>query len=241
MKYSMRHYSTSDESSVGDTGSSAMCVDLSPQSPLVLDLPLVAPSTSCTPDTSNRSPARVTASKSMPLSKKRKPRVPRVDTVKAVLKRLHDSHISLMDLLFMILSGDDFGWYRLQFLSDSRRINDLLNLLWNDKKSKPFFGGWFKDHGIDHICKLVASEMEAAKPMLKMDLKDVSPDFLEHWDLNSIMDPVISITPTWSKVVHAATEPSKKKVEVGSDPRNRSTVWLRFFLSLIRNDNKLNF
>ena len=99
--------------------------------------------------------------------------------------------ISLMDLLFMILSGDDFGWYRLQFLSDSHQINDLLNFLWNEEKTKPFFGDWFKDYGIDHICKLVR-EMEAAKPMLKMDLKDVSPEILEHWDLNAIMDPVTS-------------------------------------------------
>ena len=75
--------------------------------------------------------------------------------------------------------------------------------------------------------------MEAAKPMLKMDLKDVSPEFLEQWDLNSIMDPVVSVTPTWSKVLHAATEPSKKKVEVGSDLRNRSTVCFRLdFFSL---------
>ena len=190
-----------------------------------------------TPDNLSPSSAtRLTADKSLPSSKaprKRKPRVPRVDTVKSVLKRLHDAHISLMDLLFMILSGDDFGWYRLQFLSDSRRINDLLNLLWNNKKSRPFFGDWFKDHGIDHICNLIAREMEAAKPMLKMDLKDVSPEFLEHWDLNSIMDPVVSVTPTWSKVLQAATEPSKKKAEVGSDPRNRSTVCLcLIFLSL---------
>ena len=116
-----------------------------------------------------------------------------------------------------------------------------MNLLWNDKKSKPFFGDWFNDHGIDHICKLVATEMEAAKSMLKMDLKDITPDFLEHWDLNAIMDPVISVTPIWSKVLHAATEPSKKKVEVGSDPRNRSTVCLcLMFLSLVhllRNGN----
>ena len=217
-------------------------VDLSPQSPMVLDLPgfsSLSPSASCsaipqagicTPDNWSPSPAtRLLVDKSMPLSKapqKRKPQVARINTVKSVLKHLHDARISLMDLLFMILSGNDFGWYRLQFLSDSRRINDLLNLLWNNKKSKPFFGDWFRDHGIDHICNLVAREMEAAKPMLKMDLKDVSPDFLEHWDLNSIMDPVVSVTPTWSKILHAATEPSKKKVEVGSDPRNRSIVCL---------------
>ena len=223
----------------GAVDNCATGVDLSEslQSPMVLDLPgplFSSSSTSCpaVPEIctlDNQTSARLTVDKSSPLSKaprKRKPRVPRVDTVKAVLKRLHDSHISLMDLLFMILSGDDFGWYCLQFLSDSHRINDLLNLLWSDKKSKATFEDWFKDHGIDHICKQVAKEMEAAKPMLKMDLKDVSPGFLEHWDLNAIMDPVISVTPTWSKVLYAATEPSKKKVELGNDPRNRSTVCL---------------
>lgn len=185
-------------------------VDLSPQSPMILDLPrlsFLSPSASfsalpkiCTPDNWSplASPAtRLTADKSLPSPKaqrRRKARAPRVDTVKSVLKHLHDAHVSLMDLLFMILSGNDFGWYRLQFLLDSCRINDLLNLLWNNKKSKPFFRDWFKDHGIDHICSLVDREMEAAKPMLKMDLKDVSSDFLEHWDLNSIMDPVMSVT-----------------------------------------------
>ena len=57
-------------------------------------------------------------------------------------------------------------------------------------------------------------------------------NFLEHWHLNAIMYPVISVTPTWSKVLHAATEPSKKKVEVGSDPRNRSTVCLCLMFSI---------
>ena len=233
-------------------------IDSLPQSPMALDLPGLlsfAPSASCSavpeicnPDSDNWAPATsviADSDKSIPSSKasqKRKPRVPKVDTVKFVLKHLHDTRISLMDLLFTILSGDDFDWYRLRFLSDSRRINDLLNLLWNNKKSKPIFGDWFKDHGIDHICNLVSREMEAAKPMLKMDLKEVSPEFLEHWDLNSIMDPVVSVTPTWSKLLHAATEPSKKKVEIGSDPRNHLTVCFRFifFLYLLRNGNNFS-
>ena len=147
-------------------------IDSLPQSPMALDLPGLlsfAPSASCSavpeicnPDSDNWAPATsviADSDKSIPSSKasqKRKPRVPKVDTVKFVLKHLHDARISLMDLLFTILSGDDFDWYRLRFLSDSRRINDLLNLLWNNKKSKPIFGDWFKDHGIDHICNLVS-------------------------------------------------------------------------------------
>ena len=120
MKHSTNHYYPSDR------------VDsdlLSPPSPMVLDLPelsFLSPSTSFPPihetcSSDDLSPATrlgLTADNlklnPSPLVRKRKSRVPRVNTVKTVLKTLHDAHISLMDLLFMILSGNDFGWYRLQ-------------------------------------------------------------------------------------------------------------------------------
>ena len=84
-------------------------IDSLPQSPMVLDLlelSSFAPSASCSavpeicnPDLDNWAPATsVTADKSIPSSKasqKRKARVPKVDTVKSVLKRLHDAHICL--------------------------------------------------------------------------------------------------------------------------------------------------
>jgi hypothetical protein len=100
-----------------------------------------------------------------------------------------------------------------------------LNILWNDKKSKPFFGDWFNDNGIDHICKLVAREMEAAKPMLKMDLKDVTPDFLEHWDLNAIMDPVVSVTPTWSKIFGSRESRRKRGRAKLMEHKSQNRTW----------------
>jgi hypothetical protein len=107
-----------------------------------------------------------------------------------------------MDLLVAILSGDasEFYSYRSFFLNDKTRIHDLLDIIWNEKKSKPVFETWFKDNGIQHICKLVSKEMESVKPMLKMNIKDVTPQFIEQWDVNEIMDPVAAATPTswWS-------------------------------------------
>ncbi|KAF8804754.1 hypothetical protein BYT27DRAFT_7225339 [Phlegmacium glaucopus] len=62
-------------------------------------------------------------------------------------------------------------------------------------------------HAINIVCDLVNDEMEAAKP---------------RWDINKIMDPIaVDITPTWSSVLHAASEPRGSR-EKGS--RNRPTT-----------------
>jgi hypothetical protein len=84
-----------------------------------------------------------------------------------------------MDLL-AILGGEfsEFYSHRLAFLCDSARIREILDIIWEEKKSRPAME---QDGGVDHICKLVNNEMESAKPLLKMKLKDVSPEYVEQW------------------------------------------------------------
>jgi hypothetical protein len=105
------------------------------------------------------------------------------------LGHLREARISLTDLLFAILSGNnpELNSYRRAFLSNTERIHDFLDTLWDDKKSRPAFENWMTDIGVDYVCKLVGKEMEAAKPLLKMNLKNVSPEYLEQWDVNTIM------------------------------------------------------
>jgi len=76
---------------------------------------------------------------------------------------------------------------------------------------------WVQDSSVDHICKLVSNEMESAKPLLKMKLKTVSPAYVKQWDVATIMDPVVTITPTWTKILYAASEPQRSESE---DTRN---------------------
>jgi hypothetical protein len=78
---------------------------------------------------------------------------------------------------------------------------------------------WVRDDGVNHICHLVSNEMELAKPLLKMELK--APEYVEQWDVAAIMDPVAMITPTWTKILYAASEPQRHESE---DARNRPTV-----------------
>ncbi|KAF9537103.1 hypothetical protein CPC08DRAFT_552875 [Agrocybe pediades] len=86
--------------------------------------------------------------------------------------------------------------------------------------------GWIKGNGRKHICKIVSKEMDAAKPMLKMNISEVTPDFIERWDVNSIMGPVAAATPMWTAILHAASEPSEvwRTETVASDTRNRPTT-----------------
>ena len=54
-----------------------------------------------------------------------------------------------------------------------------------------------------------------------MKLKDVSPEYIERWDVATIMDPVSTVTPTWTKILYAASEPHRSESE---DARNWPTV-----------------
>ena len=55
------------------------------------------------------------------IPQKRKARVPRIEAMLMALGRLREARISLMDLLFAILSGDnpELNIYRRAFLSDT--------------------------------------------------------------------------------------------------------------------------
>ena len=164
----------------------------------------------------------------------RKEQTPKVDKILKALEELCDSssRISVMDMLVSILRGEHSGFnsYRLAFLHDMERIRELLDLIWVEKMSRPAFESWVNDKGVEHICKKVSNEMENAKPQLKMKLDDVSPAYIEQWDLSRIMDPVAKITPTWTKILHAASEPLRSESE---DARNRPTVRISDSLMLL--------
>jgi hypothetical protein len=153
----------------------------------------------------------------------RKERTSKVETMSAALESLRKARISVMDLLLAILGREfsEFYSHRLAFLCDSERIREILDIIWREKKSRPALELWVQDTGIDHICKLVSNEMESAKPLLKIKLKAVSPEYVEQWDVAAIMDPVAVITPTWTKILYAASEPPRSESD---DTRNRPTV-----------------
>ena len=102
-----------DEMLVDSDAQFSLCAPLSPflvPGKNLLDLDLSADSLLPTP---LHSDARI--------PQKRKARVPRIEAMLMALGRLREARISLMDLLFAILSGDnpELNIYRRAFLSDT--------------------------------------------------------------------------------------------------------------------------
>jgi len=49
--------------------------------------------------------------------------------------------------------------------------------------------------------------MEAAKPYLRINTTEVSPAFIEQWDIHKIMEPLAyNITPTLTSIINSTGE-----------------------------------
>ncbi|KAH9169152.1 hypothetical protein EDB89DRAFT_1854788 [Lactarius sanguifluus] len=83
-------------------------------------------------------------------------------------------------------------------------------------------------HALSLVCKKVHIEMEAAKPHLRMNTTDVSPEFIEQWDIHRIMEPLA--TPTLRLVLEAAGE---SKVSVAKSKSTKSKNWFTALLIIM--------
>jgi hypothetical protein len=66
----------------------------------------------------------------------------------------------------------------------------LLEALIQDKKSHPIISRWMSPHTLCLICDMVHSEMDSAMPNLKMNMANITPEFIENRDIHTIMEPV---------------------------------------------------
>jgi hypothetical protein len=80
---------------------------------------------------------------------------------------------------------------------------------------------WMEPHAVDLVCEIVNREMEDTKPSLKMYTTEVTPEFIERWDINTTMDPVAKKTAVFPRVINAATEsPASQAKSKSSKSRN---------------------
>ncbi len=77
----------------------------------------------------------------------------------------------------------------------------------SEKQGAEILNEWMFPHAVTLVCETIHAEMEAAKPFLHMTTAETTPEFIESWDINEIMDPISEkTTPTWSTILAAATE-----------------------------------
>ncbi|KAH9083605.1 hypothetical protein EDB83DRAFT_2212640 [Lactarius deliciosus] len=105
-------------------------------------------------------------------------------------------------------NGEFEGFHNALFLPRNRDLlTGLLDKLALDKKGWPILSDWMFPHALRLVCDKIHVEMEAAKPHLRMNMNDVSPEFIERWDIHQIMGPLShNITPTLRSVLEAAGE-----------------------------------
>ncbi|KAH9037504.1 hypothetical protein EDB85DRAFT_2086035 [Lactarius pseudohatsudake] len=142
-----------------------------------------------------------------PVARQRRPKSRRKASLLTILRDLQRLKLTAIDLLMAIIDGNgDFEGFRNALFSPTNResLIGLLDRLIQDDKGRPIFEEWVFPHALRLVCKEVHVEMEAAKPHLRMYTSDVSPEFIENWDIHQIMGPLR--TPILRSVLEAAGE-----------------------------------
>lgn len=109
------------------------------------------------------------------------------------------------------------GFLNSRVLSNTRRnvfrpknkgaLVQILDLIMADRQGAETLNEWMLPHAVTLVCETIHTEMEAAKPFLHITTAETTPEFIESWDINKIMDPISeNTTPTWSTILSAATE-----------------------------------
>ncbi|KAH9169075.1 hypothetical protein EDB89DRAFT_2115183 [Lactarius sanguifluus] len=147
----------------------------------------------------------------------------------------HNGSLSLrltaVNLLMAIIDGNgEFEGFRNAFFSPKNcaSLIGLLDRLIQDDKGKAIVEEWMSPHALCLVCEKVHVEMEAAKPHLRMNTTDVSPEFIEHWDIHQIMEPLAM--PILRTVLEAAGE---SKVSVAKPKSAKSKNRLTAFLIIM--------
>jgi hypothetical protein len=156
-----------------------------------------------------------------------KPPTPRVKSVKSVLDILRDARMGLLELISLVLEAPEssFAYHRSSFYSErsSSWLSHLFDLIWMDEKGQKALKTWMLPHALELICDTIHLEMEDAKPLLQMSTNDVTPEFIENFDIEDIMKPAAEKTPVWTQILTAATE-SKESLNKIKTSRSRNRV-----------------
>lgn len=146
-----------------------------------------------------------------------------------ILRDLQEVKHTVVDLLTLVIEGDgELGSFRNALFSPRNRASllKLFDKLIEDDKGGPIMKDWMFPHSVLLVCGRIHAEMEDAKPLLRMNTADVTPEFIEQWDIYRIMEGVsTSTTLTLTTVLQAAGESKASQAKAKSaKSKNRVTV-----------------
>jgi hypothetical protein len=114
-------------------------------------------------------------------------------TLLTILRDLQSLRCTVIDLLLAVIDGSgEFKGFRSALFSSRNNalVVKLLETLIKDEKGRSIVTDWMSPHALHLICEKIHKEMEEAKPSLRMNMGDVTPEFIEQWDIEKIMGPV---------------------------------------------------
>jgi hypothetical protein len=180
--------------------------------------------THITPDVEMESPSEFVSCQSL-----RKPKTDRRVALLGVLQQLRGLKFTVIDLITFIINGEDgFQGYNNTLFSPRYRdlLIGLLERLIQDKKGRPIVSDWMFPHALHLVCEKIHGEMEAAKLDLRMSTGNVTPEFIEQWDIHQIMKPNDTM-PMLQIILEAAGESKASSAKPKSPKsKNRSTALL---------------
>ncbi|KAF6749453.1 hypothetical protein DFP72DRAFT_1014355 [Ephemerocybe angulata] len=158
-------------------------------------------------------------------SRKRKAKESKTEATLRILHELNNYELTPSKLITAVVTDKELSSYNNTLFSPPNRdsLIRMLDALMEDDKGKVIFREWMRPHAIQLVSDIVSKEMESAKPLLRMKATEVTTDYIEHWDLQSTMSAVTLKTPTWRRILDAATEKGAVKVQTKKS-RNRDTV-----------------
>ena len=177
-----------------------------------------------------------------PVKRQQKPRISRMTSLLLILRRLQCFKFTVLDLLSCIIDGQgEFEGFCNALFSPKNRgaLTRLFNKLYQDTKGHAIFSNWMFPNAVTLVQEKIHTEMEAARPYLQMHTSEVTPTFIEEWDIHRIMEPVTrKITPTLTRIIESAGESNASQAKSKSTKsKNKAMVTTMTCLHL--NDSQL--
>jgi hypothetical protein len=192
-------------------------------SPLLFPIPLGGTIRPCDDD--------VVAPEDLGIARQRKPKVQRKASLLSIIRSLQDRKFTAIDLLVSVIDGQgEFEGFRNALFSPANRdaLTGLFDKFYQDDKGRKIVADWMFPHAVTLVQEKIHAEMEAAKPHLRMHTNEVTPAFIEQWDIHQIMEPVIhAVTPTLTHIIVSAGESKASKAKSkpeSTKSKNRATV-----------------
>ena len=132
-----------------------------------------------------------------------------------VLQAFSDAGKSPLDLILDILDPTQLEYenYRSRWFSPAcNKLSLLLDRMFAHPKGHDLVLCWMQPHVLDSVCSTVSSEMDlVVKKFSLPSVEHITPDFINGWTLETVVEPATQLCPSLLRVLEAAAQTTEAK------------------------------